>query len=175
MLDATKFYGMVPVWMTLIFTQSQSAAGLLEPVQSLCCKVVWSNPVGRDCWFGKGDDFKEVLEVWWIWIVWAFALLVSRCLVISKYCWNLLLHGCVCVCVLVLACVCVRARVCVCVCVCVQWEAGTDGLSVSAAGGDGLPARDRQRSPGGGGGGGRPLWSPDTGAERQPHGDRTVG
>ena len=39
MLSATKFYGLIPVWMTLISTQGHSVMGKLELEQSFCCKM----------------------------------------------------------------------------------------------------------------------------------------
>ena len=39
MLNVTTLYSVIPVWMTLMFTQCHRVVGKLELVQSLCCKV----------------------------------------------------------------------------------------------------------------------------------------
>ena len=38
-IDITELYNLIPVWMTLIFTQGHRVAGKRELVQSFCCKV----------------------------------------------------------------------------------------------------------------------------------------
>ena len=40
MLDTIKLFSLIPVSMTLMFTQGHRVAGKLELVQSFCCKVV---------------------------------------------------------------------------------------------------------------------------------------
>ena len=50
--------------------------GNLELVQSFCSRVAVSSWVVHDGWLSKGDDCDEVMSVWWIWIVWSFAVLV---------------------------------------------------------------------------------------------------
>ena len=60
-LSATKLYILIPVWMTLMFTQGHKITGNLELVRSFCCKVAWSNSDICDCWLCKGDDCGEVL------------------------------------------------------------------------------------------------------------------
>ena len=42
-LDTTTLYSLIPVCMALMFTQGHGGTGKLELVQSLCCKVAWSN------------------------------------------------------------------------------------------------------------------------------------
>ena len=61
MLNSTKLYSLIPVWMTMIFTQGHRVMGKLEHVQSFCCKVAWSNSSVRGGSLCKGDDCKEVL------------------------------------------------------------------------------------------------------------------
>ena len=39
MLNTTKFYSLIPLLMTLMFTQGHRDRGKLELVQSFCCKV----------------------------------------------------------------------------------------------------------------------------------------
>ena len=68
----TKLCGLIPVWMTLIFTEGRMITGKLEQVQLFCCKVAWSSSVVRDGSLNKGEDW-EVLWVWRMWIIWAFA------------------------------------------------------------------------------------------------------
>ena len=75
-LNTTKLYHLIPVWMTLMVTQGHRLTGRVEFVQSFCCKGTWNNSNVHGGWLFKEDDFEEVLNVWWIWIVWAFALLV---------------------------------------------------------------------------------------------------
>ena len=59
-----ELYSFIPVWMTLTFTQGHRSRR----------KLVL-----------KGEDFKEVLWVWGIWIVWVFAHLVQvlECFVLT--------------------------------------------------------------------------------------------
>ena len=56
----------------LTFTQDLRIARKLELVQLFWCKVGWSGPIFCDDWWCNADDWKEV---WWVWIVCAFALL----------------------------------------------------------------------------------------------------
>ena len=51
MQDMTKFYSLIPVWMILMFTQGHRDMGKLEPVQSFCWKVAWSNSNVHDGWY----------------------------------------------------------------------------------------------------------------------------
>ena len=69
MLKTTKLYSLIPVWMTLMFTQGDRVTEKLELVQSFCCKAAWSGSNVRYGWLCKGDDCEEVLKVWRIWIV----------------------------------------------------------------------------------------------------------
>ena len=62
MLDMTKFYSSVSLWMTLMLTQGHRVKGKLELVQSFCCKVAWSNLNVHDDWVCKGNDCEEVLK-----------------------------------------------------------------------------------------------------------------
>ena len=57
-LYMTKLYTLIPVWMTLMFTQGHRKAGI---VQSVCCKVAWSNSNVHDYWLWKGSDCEKVL------------------------------------------------------------------------------------------------------------------
>ena len=57
MLNTTKRYSLIPVWMASIFTQDHSVMRKLELVQSWCSKVAWSND-GSSC---KEDDCEKVL------------------------------------------------------------------------------------------------------------------
>ena len=50
MLDTTKVNSLIPVWMTLMFTQGYRVVGKLELVQSFCCKVAWNNSNVGDGW-----------------------------------------------------------------------------------------------------------------------------
>ena len=50
MLDRTKLYSMILVWMTLTFTQGCTVMGKLELVQSVCCIVAWSSTNVCDGW-----------------------------------------------------------------------------------------------------------------------------
>ena len=45
-----------------MFTQGHRVTGKLELVQSLCCKVAWSNWDVQDGWFCKGDDCEKVFK-----------------------------------------------------------------------------------------------------------------
>ena len=56
MLDMSKLYGLIPVWMSVMLTQDHRVTGKLEILQSFCCKVAWSNLIVFDGWFCKGDD-----------------------------------------------------------------------------------------------------------------------
>ena len=78
MLSTIEVYSLIPVGMTMMFTQGHRVMvmGNLELVQSFCSRVAWSSSIVHDGWLSKGDDCDEVLSVWWIWIVWAFAVLV---------------------------------------------------------------------------------------------------
>ena len=71
--------------MTLTFTQSHRVSGILELVQSFSCKVAWNNSKVCDGWLCKLEDLKEVLGVWQMWIVWAFALLCLDLFAVSAY------------------------------------------------------------------------------------------
>ena len=57
MQDTTKLYKLIPVWMTLMFTQGHRKVKL---VQSACHKITWSNWNIHDGWLCKGDDCEEV-------------------------------------------------------------------------------------------------------------------
>ena len=61
MLDTTNLYSVIPVWMSLMFTQGHRVTGKLELVQSFCCGIAWSNSIIHDCWLCKEDDFEETL------------------------------------------------------------------------------------------------------------------
>ena len=76
MLNTTEVYSLIQLWMTVMFTQGHKVTGKLEFVQSSCCKVAWSNLNVHDGWLCKGVDCEEILQVWQIWIVGTFALLV---------------------------------------------------------------------------------------------------
>ena len=78
MLSTIEVYSLIPVGMTMMFTQGHRVMvmGNLELVQSFCSRVAWSSSIVHDGWLSKGDDCDEVLSVWWIWIVWAFTVLV---------------------------------------------------------------------------------------------------
>ena len=58
MLDTPKLYGMIPVKMTLTFSQGHRVMEKLKLVQSFCCKVACNNPNVHDSWICKRDDFK---------------------------------------------------------------------------------------------------------------------
>ena len=58
-LNMTKFYSLIPVWMTLMFTQGYRVTGKQELVLSFCCKVAWSNSYIGDCWLCKGNDWRS--------------------------------------------------------------------------------------------------------------------
>ena len=71
MPNTTILYSLIPVeW-----PEGHRLTGKVQLVQSLCCKIAWSNSNIHDGWFCKEDDCEKVLYVEWIWIVWAFALL----------------------------------------------------------------------------------------------------
>ena len=61
MLNTTKLYSLIPVWMTLMFTQGHMVTGKLELVQSFCFKAIWSNSSVCDGWLCERDDCEEVL------------------------------------------------------------------------------------------------------------------
>ena len=61
MLDTTKLYSFIPVWMTLMFTQGDRVTAKLELVHSFCWKVAWSNSNVYDSWLCKQDDCEQVL------------------------------------------------------------------------------------------------------------------
>ena len=61
MLDTTKIYSLIPVWMTLMSTQGHRVTGKLELIWWLCCKVARSNSNVRDGWVCKQDDCEEIL------------------------------------------------------------------------------------------------------------------
>ena len=63
-LNMTKLCILIPVWMTLIYTQGHRVTGKLELVQSFCYKVAWNNPNIRDGWLCKENGREEVLLVW---------------------------------------------------------------------------------------------------------------
>ena len=68
MLNTTKLYNLIPVWMTLLFTQDQRVMGKLELVQSFWVKqlkYLWK-PIVQGRW--------KLSPVRWIWIIWVFAL-----------------------------------------------------------------------------------------------------
>ena len=50
MLNMTKLYSLIAVWMPLMFAQSHRVTGDLELVQSFCCKVPWSSSNERWPW-----------------------------------------------------------------------------------------------------------------------------
>ena len=43
MLDMTKLYSLIPVWLTLILVKGHRVMGKLELVKSFCCTVAWHN------------------------------------------------------------------------------------------------------------------------------------
>ena len=45
MIDLIKLYSLIPVWLTLIFTQGHL---VMRNLLGLCCKLVWSSPTGVD-------------------------------------------------------------------------------------------------------------------------------
>ena len=51
MLDMTRLDSLIPVWMTLMFTQGHRIMGKLELWQSFCCKCLW-----------RLDDVREMTE-----------------------------------------------------------------------------------------------------------------
>ena len=61
MLNMTKLYSLISVWMTLMFTLGHSLVGKVGRVQSFCCKVAGRNSNFCDGCFCKGDDCEEVL------------------------------------------------------------------------------------------------------------------
>ena len=60
-LDMTALYSLIPVWMTLMFTQGHRVTKKLELVLSFCCKVEQSNSNIHDGWLCKEDDCEEAL------------------------------------------------------------------------------------------------------------------
>ena len=60
MLDMTKLYSIIPVWVTLTFSKGHRVTEKLELVQALSCTVAWSNQNVHDVWLCKGDDLEEV-------------------------------------------------------------------------------------------------------------------
>ena len=61
MLGMTKLYNLIPVWMTLVFTQGHRIMGKLEFELPLFRKVALSNSSVHEGWLCKGDDCEEVL------------------------------------------------------------------------------------------------------------------
>ena len=59
MLNTTELYTLIPVWMTLMFTQDHRVTGKLVLVQSLCCKVAWSNANVCDGWLIREMTMKK--------------------------------------------------------------------------------------------------------------------
>ena len=66
-LNTSSLFSLIPVWMTLMFTQGGSVMGKVELVQSFCCKVAWSNSDVHDDYVGKVTVKKSCK--WGIWIV----------------------------------------------------------------------------------------------------------
>ena len=72
-LNSTKFYSLIPEWMTLMCTQGHRVTGKLELVQSFCGKDAWSNSnvcdvdyvikmtVTKSCKHGKYWTFEHLL------------------------------------------------------------------------------------------------------------------
>ena len=58
MLNTTKLYSLISVWMALVFTQGHRRTGNLELVLSFCCRVAWSIFVKVDC-VREIDDCEE--------------------------------------------------------------------------------------------------------------------
>ena len=56
MLDKTKCYILITVWMTMTITQGHGVTRKLVLAQSLFCIVAWRNPNFCDGWLCKGDD-----------------------------------------------------------------------------------------------------------------------
>ena len=74
LLNTIRLYSLIPVWMTLMFTDDHRVTGQLELVQSFCCKVAWSDSDVRDYWlkemtvkksckYGKYGLFEHLLFV----------------------------------------------------------------------------------------------------------------
>ena len=61
MLDTTKLYSLIPVWMAFMFTQGHTVMRHLQLVHSFCCKVAWSYLDVHDDWLHKGDGCERVL------------------------------------------------------------------------------------------------------------------
>ena len=80
MFNITKLYSLISVWMAIMFTQDHRVAGNQKLVHLFCCKVAWCNSDVRDCWCVR-EMTEEVLQVWRLWIVWAFALFQFCCCV----------------------------------------------------------------------------------------------
>ena len=82
MLDTTKFYSLIPAWMTLMFAQGHRKARtcvvilLLSCMKQLKCSW-WLIMKGRWLWeswlLGR---WLWISSLRWIWIIWAFAVLV---------------------------------------------------------------------------------------------------
>ena len=85
--NMTKPYNLISVWMTLMFTQGHRVTGMVEFVQSLCCKAAWSKSNVCDCWLCKEDDHGEDVWVWRIWMIWALILffLQTSQLILMKF------------------------------------------------------------------------------------------
>ena len=104
MLHTTKFYGLIPVWMTLRFTQGHRITWKLELAQSFCCKVAWSNPnvmvdyawqVKKSCENGEYGLFEHWLFIFlilcvcvmkrgWISELWTLVMIEGS----DVLCWN---------------------------------------------------------------------------------------
>ena len=54
----TKLNSLIPVSMTLMYTQGHRILRKLELVLSFCCKIAWSNWNVHDGWLWKGGDSK---------------------------------------------------------------------------------------------------------------------
>ena len=61
MISTTKLCIVMPVCITLTFTQSQNVTRKHELVQLFCYKVAWSSQNFSIDWLSKGDDCKQVL------------------------------------------------------------------------------------------------------------------
>ena len=86
MLHTTMLYGLILVWMTLMFTQGHRITGRLELVKSLCCKIAWSNSNFCDGWL------LIHMSILWIYVV-IHVCLSSRLAVLhSKNCNSKLLN-----------------------------------------------------------------------------------
>ena len=65
LLDMTKLYSLISVWMTMMFTQGHKVMGKLELVQSFFEKL--HEATVHYGWLHKGNDCEEV-PVWGIWM-----------------------------------------------------------------------------------------------------------